>query len=193
VHRPEQGCLGLRAIDCVCNSDTSPFLLFPARYMHPLCRYLYPQNFSIVYPLPYLLVSPTSLHQIPQQRWLPCLNTEFSHRPLITLVSRPQLSSPHISRVSHPKTHIHTHHRRSTRNLPFTTETFPFIKLILTSVLHLPFIIDVTARLIKDAQPMRAADSTRFVDYMSGGEFVVCVFGDPGVGGGEWVQAVVGG
>jgi hypothetical protein len=30
---------------------------------------------------------------------------------------------------------------------------------------------------------MRAADSTRFVDYMSGGEFVICVFGDPGVGG----------
>jgi hypothetical protein len=30
---------------------------------------------------------------------------------------------------------------------------------------------------------MRAADSTRFMDYMSGGEFVICVFGDPGVGG----------
>jgi hypothetical protein len=49
--------------------------------------------------------------------------------------------------------------------------------------LHLPVIIDITARLAKYAPSMRAADSTRFVDYMSGGEFVICVFGDPGVGG----------
>jgi hypothetical protein len=54
---------------------------------------------------------------------------------------------------------------------------------VLTFVLNLPFIIDVTARLTKYAPPMRAADSAGFVDYMSGGEFVVCVFGDPGVGG----------
>jgi hypothetical protein len=59
--------------------------------------------------------------------------------------------------------------------------------------LHLPVIIDVTARLAKYAPPMRAADSTRFVDYMSRGEFVVCVFGDPDVGGGGVYPGVDGG
>jgi hypothetical protein len=40
---------------------------------------------------------------------------------------------------------------------------------------------------------MRAEDSAGFVDYMSGGEFVVCVFGDPDVGGGGGYPGVDGG
>jgi hypothetical protein len=59
----------------------------------------------------------------------------------------------------------------------------PSSNLFSHPILHLPVIIDITARLAKYAPSMRAADSTRFVDYMSGGEFVICVFGDPGVGG----------
>jgi hypothetical protein len=167
----------------VCNSDTTLFLVFSGTiHASTLPLFIPPKLLNIISSALFTRVTHITPSN-PTTKMAPMPQHRTPHRSLIALVSRPQLSSSHIARAFHPKTHSHTHHHRSTRNLPFINKTLPLIKRILTSALHLPFIIDVTARLTKYAPPMRAADSTRFVDYMSGGEFVVCVFGDPGVGG----------
>jgi hypothetical protein len=91
------------------------------------------------------------------------------HRPRVPPSA---LISPYLTGVSpqnaHPNRSPSIH-----AQLPFINKTFPLIKLILTSILHLPYIIDVTARLTKYAPPMQVADSTSFVGYMSGCEFVI--------------------
>jgi hypothetical protein len=125
VHRPEHGCLGLKAIDCVCNSDTTLFLVFSGTiHASTLPLFIPPKLLNIISSALFTRVT----HITPSNsttKMAPMSQHRTPHRPVIALVYRPQLSSSHIARVSHPKTHIRTHHHRSTRNLPFITETFP--------------------------------------------------------------------